>query len=328
LTTTGSVINGPAFLFAITIALVALRGVRLSSIVNGVIVALKVGALALVVAFGSAHVHPHNWTPFIPPNEGFGRYGLSGVLRAAAVVFVSYLGFDAIATLAQDTRNPQRNMPIGILGSLAAVSLLYIAVSLVLTGLVPYQQLDSASPLSVALRGGGPSLAWLLPVVDLAAVIGLGSVVLVVMLAQPRVLMAMGRDGLVPPAFARVHARFHTPYWGTLICGLSVAALAGLFPLSILVQLVSVGTLLVFIAVALSVIVLRRTDPQRQRPFRTPFVPAVPILGALLCAYMLTGIPLRTWAVYGIWLVLGISIYLAYGRRSGLRLRGHAATMW
>jgi APA family basic amino acid/polyamine antiporter len=327
LTTTGSIINGPAFLFAIAIAFIAIRGVRLSSIVNGVIVALKVGALALVVAFGSAHLHPHNWTPFIPPNEGFGRYGLSGVLRAAGVVFVSYLGFDAIATLAQDTRNPQRNMPIGILGSLGAVSLLYIAVSLVLTGLVPYQQLDSASPLSVALRGGGPSLAWLLPVVDLAAVIGLGSVVLVIMLAQPRVLMAMGRDGLVPPAFARVHARFHTPYWGTLICGLSVAALAGLFPLSILVQLVSVGTLLVFIAVALSVIVLRRTDPLRLRPFRTPFVPAVPILGALLCATMLTLIPLRTWAVYGIWLVLGICIYLAYGRRSGLRLRAHAATM-
>ena len=325
LTATGSVINGPAFLFAIAIAFVALRGVRLSSIVNGIIVVLKVGALVLVVAFGSSHLHPHNWTPFIPPNEGFGRYGLSGVLRAAAVVFVSYLGFDAIATLAQDTRNPQRNLPIGILGSLGAVSLLYIAVSLVLTGLVPYRQLDSASPLSVALRGGGPSLAWLLPVVDMAAVIGLGSVVLVVMLAQPRVLMAMGRDGLVPPAFARVHARFHTPYWGTWICGLSVAVLAGLFPLSILVQLVSVGTLMVFIAVAVSVVVLRRTDPQRQRPFRTPFVPAVPILGALLCAYMLTGIPLRTWAVYGTWLLLGISIYLAYGRRSGLRLRARAA---
>lgn len=324
LTRTGSLINGPAFLFVIVVAIVAFRGVRLSSIVNGVIVALKVGALVLVVGFGSAHLHPHNWTPFVPPNEGFGRYGWSGVLRAAAVVFVSYLGFDAIATLAQDTRNPQRNMPIGILGSLGAVSLLYIAVSLVLTGLVSYRQLDSASPLSAALRGGGPSLAWLLPVVDLAAVIGLGSVVLVVMLAQPRVLMAMGRDGLVPPAFARVHARFHTPYWGTLICALSVAVLAGLFPLSILVQLVSVGTLLVFIAVALSVIVLRRTDPLRQRPFRTPFVPAIPIVGALLCAYMLTGIPLRTWAVYGIWLILGVSAYLAYGRRSAFRLRAGA----
>jgi basic amino acid/polyamine antiporter, APA family len=325
LTRTGSLINAPAVVLVICIALIGVRGVRLSSILNGVIVALKVGALLLVVAFGSLHVNPHNWTPFLPPNEGFGHFGWSGVLRAAAVVFVSYLGFDAIATLAQDTRNPQRNMPIGILGSLGAVSLLYIAVSLVLTGLVSYRLLDSASPLTVALRGAGPSLNWLLPIVDMAAVIGLASVVLVVMLAQPRVLMAMGRDGLVPAAFARVHLRFRTPYWSTMICGVSVAVLAGLFPLSILVQLVSVGTLLVFIAVAFSVIVLRRADPGRPRPFRTPFVPYVPIAGILLCAYMLSGIPLRTWSVYGFWLVLGSSIYLIYGGRSAARLRSAAA---
>ena len=321
LTTTGSLINGPAFVFAIGISLIALRGVRLSSIVNAVIVALKVGALLLVVGFGSLHVHPHNWTPFFPANEGFGRYGWSGMLRAAAVVFVSYLGFDAVATLAQDTRNPQRNVPIGILGSLGVVSLLYVAVSLVLTGLVSYQMLDSASPLSVALRGGGPALSWLSPIVDLAAVVGLGSVVLVVMLAQPRILMAMGHDGLVPPVFARVHPRFHTPHWGTLICGLSVAVLAGLFPISILVQLVSVGTLIVFMAVAVSVIVLRRSDPQRQRPFRTPFVPAVPIGACLICGGLLILIPLSTWTVYLIWVALGIAIYWAYGGRSAGRLR-------
>lgn len=320
-TATGSLINGPASLFAVAVALIALRGVRLSSIVNGIIVALKVGALLLVVGFGSLHLHPHNWTPFIPANEGFGRYGWSGVLRAAAVVFVSYLGFDAIATLAQDTRNPQRNIPIGILGSLGAVSLLYIAVSLVLTGLVSYQMLDSASPLSVALRGGGPALTWLLPIVDLAAVIGLGSVVLIVMLAQPRVLMAMGHDGLVPPIFARVHPRFRTPHWGTLICGLSVAILAGLFPLSILVQLVSVGTLIVFIAVAVSVLVLRASDPDRHRPFRTPFVPFVPIGALLICGYLLAFIPLRSWVVYGVWMTLGVSIYFGYSGRSAGRLR-------
>lgn len=324
LTTTGSFINAPAFLFAIAIALIALRGARLSSIVNGVIVALKVGALLLVVGFGSLHIHPRNWTPFMPANEAFGRYGWSGVLRAAAVIFVSYLGFDAVATLAQDTRNPQRNVPIGILGSLGAVSLLYIAVSLVLTGLVSYQMLDSASPLSVALRGAGPALTWLLPIVDLAAVIGLGSVVLIVMLAQPRVLMAMSRDGLVPPVFARVHRRFRTPHWGTLICGLSVAVLAGLFPLSILVQLVSVGTFIVFIAVAISVLVLRSADPGRHRPFRTPFVPFVPIAGLLICGYLLAFIPLRTWTIYGIWITLGISIYLAYGGRSAARVRESA----
>jgi APA family basic amino acid/polyamine antiporter len=160
-----------------------------------------------------------------------------------------------------------------------------------------------------------------LPIVDLAAVIGLGSVVLVVMLAQPRVLMAMSHDGLVPPVFARVHPRFRTPHYGTLICGLSVAVLAGLFPLSILVQLVSVGTFIVFIAVAVSVLVLRRTDPERHRPFRTPFVPLVPIAGILICGALLILIPLRTWAVYGIWVTLGTALYLAYGERSARRLR-------
>ena len=164
-------------------------------------------------------------------------------------------------------------------------------------------------------------MTWLLPIVDLAAVIGLGSVVLIVMLAQPRVLMAMGRDGLVPPVFAQVHPRFRTPYWGTLICGLSVAVLAGLFPLSILVQLVSVGTLIVFIAVAVSVLVLRRVDAGRHRPFRTPFVPLVPIAGVLICGCLLALIPLHTWMVYGIWVTLGISIYWLYGGRSAGRLR-------
>jgi basic amino acid/polyamine antiporter, APA family len=321
LTMTGNWVNAPALLFAISMALIAFRGALLSSIVNGVIVALKVGALLLVVGFGSLHIHPHNWTPFMPANEGLGRYGWSGVLRAASVAFVSYLGFDAIATLAQDARNPQRNVPIGILGSLGAVSLLYIAVSLVLTGLVSYRMLDSASPLSVALRAAGPSLAWLLPIVDLAAVIGLGSVVLVVMLAQPRVLMAMSDDGLVPPVFARIHPRHRTPHWGTLICGLTVAILAGLFPLSILVQLVSVGTLMVFIAVAVSVMALRRDDPDRARPFSTPFVPVVPIAGILVCAAILIGVPLRTWMVYLVWLALGIALYLTYGARSAARLR-------
>jgi APA family basic amino acid/polyamine antiporter len=322
MTTTGGLVNGPAVLLATVMCLVALRGVRLSSMVNGVIVLLKVGVLVTFVVFGSLHVHPHNWTPFVPHNDGsFGHYGWSGVLRAAAVVFVSYLGFDTISTLAQDSRNPQRDVPAGILGCLGTVTLLYISVSLVLTGLVSYQQLDSASPLSVALRAAGPALTWLLPLVDLAAVIGLGSVVLVVMLAQPRILMAMGRDSLVPPVFARVHPRFRTPYVSTITCGLAVAALAGLFPLSVLVQLVSVGTLIVFIAVALSVIVLRRTDPKRSRPFRTPWVPAVPVMGMMVCAYMLTGIPLHTWTVYGLWVAFGMSIYVVYGRRAAARLR-------
>jgi basic amino acid/polyamine antiporter, APA family len=317
LTTTGAFVNGPAVLLAVVMGLIAMRGVRLSSLVNGAIVLLKVGALLLFIGFGSLHVHLSRWTPFLPANDGsFGHYGWSGVARAAAVVFVSYLGFDAVATLSQDARHPQRDVPAGILGSLGICSLLYIAVSLVLTGLVSYKELDSASPLAVALRASGPSLSWLLPVVDLAAMVGLGSVVLVIMLAQPRILMAMGRDALLPPFFARVHPRFRTPYSSTLVCALSVALLAGLFPLAVLVQLVSVGTLVVFITVAVSVIVLRKTDPNRPRPFRTPFVPVVPAMGALVCAYLLIGIPLRTWMIYGAWVLLGSFVYAAYGRRS------------
>ncbi|MGH3430742.1 MAG: APC family permease, partial [Terriglobales bacterium] len=321
----GALGNCPAIVLAAATSLIALRGVRLSSLVNGVIVLLKVGALLLVIGFGSRHVQAHNWRPFLPANGGsFGQYGWSGVLRAATVVFVSYLGFDAVATLAQDARSPQRDLPVGILGSLATVTLLYVAVALVLTGLVSYHELKSANPLSVALRAGGPALTWLVPVVDLAAVIGLASVVLVIMLAQPRILMAMGRDGLIPAAFARVHARFHTPHWATVVCGLAVAALAGLFPLAILVQLVSVGTLIVFVAVALVVIVLRRTNPGHLRPFRTPLVPLVPIAGMLVCAYLLVGIPVQTWAVYGLWMGLGACVYLAYGCKSAARLRAKA----
>ncbi|HXP64182.1 MAG TPA: amino acid permease, partial [Steroidobacteraceae bacterium] len=316
------IVNLPALAIMLITSGALYVGTKESAIANNTMVILKLTILALVVAVGVFYVTSSNLQPFVVPHEGgFGHFGWSGVVRAAAVVFVSYLGFDAIATLAQDTRNPQRNMPIGILGSLGAVGFLYIAVALVLTGLVSYRVLDAPNPLSIALRGAGPALGWLLPVVDTAAVVGLGSVVLVVMLAQPRVLMAMSRDGLVPSAFARVHARFHTPYRGTMICGLAVAILAGLFPLSILVQLVSVGTLIVFIAVALSVIVLRQADPERPRPFRTPFVPYVPVAGILVCVGLLLNIPLRTWAVYGIWFVIGGAIYLLYGGRSAARHR-------
>ncbi len=322
LASSGGLLNLPAVLLAIAMALVAIRGVRLSSFVNGAIVALKVGALLLVIAFGSRYVHVSNWSPFLPPNDGtFGHYGWSGVLRGASVVFVSYLGFDAVATMAQDTRHPQRDLPAGILGSLAVVSLIYVSVALVLTGLVSYTRLDAPNPLSVALGAAGPALKWLVPVVDVAAVVGLSSVVLVIMLAQPRVVLAMGRDGLLPAVFARVSERYGTPSWGTAACGIAVALLAGLFPLSVLIQLVSVGTLCVFIVVSLGVIVLRHTDPGRHRPFRAPMVPLLPSTGMLLCGYLLIGIPAVTWRLYCIWLALGLCLYTLYGRRSAAAKR-------
>lgn len=322
----GTYINAPAALLAVSIALLTRRGVRVSSIINATIVTLKVGALLLVVLAGFGYIHATNWVPFVPPNEGaFGHYGWSGVLRAAAVVFVSYLGFDALATLAQDTRNPQRDVPLGILGSLGAVTLLYIAVSLTLTGLVSFRSLDVPNPLSVALQNGGRGhLAWLLPVVNLAAVVGLASVVLVILLAAPRVLMSMARDRLLPEYIGRVHPRFRTPSIATLICGISVATLAGLFPLSILVQLVSAGTLVIFISVAIVVLVLRRREPARARPFRAPFVPAVPIGAILICAYLLSGLPLTTCVNYLLWMGIGMLIYFLYGKRFATPRSGSA----
>lgn len=311
----GGLVNLPAVAIVAAVLLVARRGIGLSAGLNAAIVALKVAALGLFMAFGAFCVVPANWVPFVPPNTGaFGHFGWSGVLRGAAVVFVAYLGFDAIATTAQETRNPQRNLPIGILGSLVVCTLLYSGVSIVLTGLTSYRNLDAPNPLSVALRAAGGRLDWLAPIVDGAAVAGLASVLLVVLLAQPRVLLAMGRDGLLPKAFARVDRKTGAPAFATTVAGLFVMILAGLFPIDVLVQLVSLGTLCVFIAVCIGVVVLRRTRPDLPRPFRTPLTPALPIAGALVCVYLLAGLPLRSWELYGAWTVIGAAIYLGYGR--------------
>jgi APA family basic amino acid/polyamine antiporter len=319
---TGALVNAPAAALAVTMAFIAARGVRLSTLVNSAIVLLKISALLLVVAFGIRHIRPANWVPFLPPNDGsFGHFGVSGVLRGAAVVFVSYLGFDAIAALAQDTRQPQRDLPIGILGSLTIATLLYAAAALVLTGLAPYATLNTASPISTAILAAGSELKWLIPIVDVAAIIGLGSVVLVIMLAQPRILLAMGRDRLIPPVFARLHSRYRTPFWGTAVCGLTVAVLAGLFPLSILVQLVSIGTLAVFITVSAGVLILRSTERHRARPYRTPFVPAIPVAGMLVCCYLLVGIAAPTWCLYAVWTTAGMAVYMLYGRASAAKQR-------
>src|SRR5581483_11058143 len=259
----------------------------ISRSVNVVIVSIKLATLLLVIVLGAAHVNPHLWHPFIPPARdggGFagGSFGWGGVLRGAGVIFVAYLGFDAIATTAQETRNPQRTLPIAILGALGLATLLYIVVSLVLTGLVPYRTLNVPDPLSTALRSTGPGLAWLVTVIDAAAVIGLASVILVVMLAQARILFAMSRDGLLPPLLGRIHARTRIPHWSTSFSAVAIAILAGCFPIGILVQLVSIGTLGIFIVVCAGVIILRRTRPELPRRFRSPWVPVLPILGILV----------------------------------------------
>lgn len=323
-------LNLPAIAMVLCMAGVALCGIALSRSVNVVIVSLKLAALLLVIVLGASHINPHLWHPFVPPaldGGAFagGSFGWGGVLRGAGVIFVSYLGFDAIATTAQETRNPQRTLPIAILGALCIATLLYIVVSLVLTGLVPYSTLNVPDPLSTALRSTGPALAWLVTVVDAAAVIGLASVILVVILALSRVLFAMSRDGLLPAMLGRVHPSTRVPHVSTVLSALLIAVLAGCFPIGILVQLVSIGTLGIFIVVCAGVIILRRTAAEQPRRFRTPWVPVLPVLGMLVCAYILVGLPSRVWHLYSGWMLGGLLIYMFYGYRGARASRPGAA---
>lgn len=315
-TSTDALVNLPAVFIIAVVAFVLCLGIRQSAGFSALVVALKVSVVVLFIAFGLAHANPDNWRPFIPANEGmFGQFGWSGVLRGGAVVFVAYLGFDAVSTAAQEAREPHRTVPIGILGSLAVVTVLYVLMSLAMTGLVPYTQLDVAHPVDVALAGAGSDLAWLKPLVSIATVVGLSSVILMILLGQSRVFFAMSRDGLLPPLFSQVHATRHTPVRGTLVVAAAAATLAGLTPARVLAELIAIGTLTAFAAVCVAVLVLRRTEPGVPRPFRVPAVPAVPLLGMAWCVLMMFFLPGITWIAYGVWLAIGLAVYGCYGAR-------------
>lgn len=315
LVASGAILNLPAMFLVAILTTLLVFGIQESARLNNLIVFIKVTIVFLVIGFGFMHVTPSNWEPFIPENTGtFGQYGYSGIVRAAGVIFFAYIGFDAVSTAAQEAKNPQRDLPIGILGSLTVCTILYILMARVMTGVAHYSELNVADPVYVAIAQGGPALAWLKPLIALGAIAGLASVVLVMLLAQPRIFYAMSRDGLLPPVFGKVHPKYQTPYISTIITGTVAMVVAGLFPIGLLGELVSIGTLLAFVIVSAGILVLRYRSPNLHRPFRTPLVPLVPILSILICGYMMSGLPGDTWLRLAIWLVLGLAIYFLYGR--------------
>ncbi|MEI6677879.1 MAG: amino acid permease [Mariniphaga sp.] len=316
-----AVLNLPAMFIIAAITVLLVIGIKESASFNNVMVMIKVFVILLFIGIGFFFINKVNWHPFIPPNTGeWGHYGWSGILRGSAVIFFAYIGFDAVSTAAQEAKNPQRDMPIGILGSLGISTVLYILVAIVLTGIVSYTFLNVADPIAVGVDAMGKGLFWLRPIIKIAAIAGLSSVILVMMLGQPRIFYAMSKDGLLPPRFSKIHSRFKTPYFSTIITGSVAAFFAGILPINILGELVSIGTLLAFAIVCIGVIFLRVKRPDLKRPFRTPLVPLVPVLGAGICLIQMYALPFDTWLRLIIWMALGLLIYFTYGiRKSQLR---------
>ena len=323
---TGAVVNLPAMLVVAVVTALLVVGIETSAKVNAAFVVLKVTIVVLFIVLGLGHVLHANWVTvgnpqglFIPPGQGGGHFGWDGIIRASGVVFFAYIGFDAVSTAAQESKNPQRDMPIGMLGSLAICTVLYILVAYVLTGVVPYDQLNVAQPIAKGIDAMG--LPWLAPFVKFGAILGLSSVILVLMLGQTRVFFSMSKDGLLPASFSQVHPRFRTPARITLVTGMVIMVAAGLAPIGLVGELCSIGTLFAFALVCLGVLVLRVTDPALARPFRTPAIWIVAPAGAAASLYLMCSLPADTWIRLLVWMGLGLIIYFFYGRANAARVR-------
>ena len=315
---TGAIMNlpeaGALLILALTAILVV--GVRESANTNAIMVGIKLVVVLLVIAFGVSYIDWTNFTPFIPANTGkFGHFGLSGIMMGSAIIFFAYIGFDSVSVAAQETRNPQRDLPIGILASLFICTVLYILISVVLLGIAPYSAMTNVpNPVSFAV-GKIATLHWLVPIIDIGASVGLASTIFVGLYGQSRIFDSMARDGFLPRMFAAVHPRFHTPHRGTIITGIFAAALAAFFPINFLALLVSIGTLLAFVVVCAGIMILRVQAPNAKRPFRTPYVWVVAPLGIFFCGAMMASLPIDTWWRLVLWTAAGLIIYFVYGIR-------------
>jgi len=314
---TGNIINLPAVLIVLLVTALLYRGIKESASFNNIVVLVKLVVIIMFVLLGWQYINTENWVPFIPENTGeFGKFGWSGVMRASSVIFFAYVGFDAVSTAAQEAKNPQKDMPWGILGSLVICTVVYIIVSMVMTGIAPYQQLNTSAPIAVAIDIAGPGLVWFSPFIKIGAIAGLSSVILVMLMGQTRIFYSMSNDGLFFKRFGDVHEKYQTPYFATIITGGIAMVTSGLLPIGILGELVSFGTLLAFIIVCLGILILRYQQPDLKRPFKTPLFPVTPILGIISCmAVMFSLNTLILWIALA-WLLIGLLVYYGYGRKN------------
>jgi APA family basic amino acid/polyamine antiporter len=310
---TGSLCNLPAMLIVLLIGSLVAIGIKAAASFNNIMVVIKLAAIALFIGCGVAYINWDNLSPFIPPNAGsFGEFGLSGVLRGAGVVFFAFIGFDALSTMAQECRNPQKHLPLGMIGSLAISTVVYILIGVVLLGVVSYTLLNVPDPITVAVQALGSEFIWLRLVIKLAILAGLTSVVLVMVLGQSRIFYTMSRDGLLPPALAVINRKFRTPFNATLLVIGICMALAGIFPVAILGQMTNMGALLAFTIVCFGILVLRYKQPTLHRPFKTPFVPWVPLAGTAACLVQMFAMPAVTWMQFILWMLFGCLVYFTY----------------